>query len=528
MHDPNKKVNSISNRIYNSTLRLFCEHLKTLSGPLDESDIMEMIAKLNIPVNPSDFLGFAKKSLAILAESTTWGKINWGERQEIAAWNSSQFPDVIAKRAEEIATLQGIEPQAFAFAALAVCSGATDHRFALQMHVNSDDWKESPRIWFLLIASASYSKTPTLNKALSPLKKIENEQAKKNQDLRQKYNEIKSAWERDKTNDKGPMPLPSLYKRAMCDDATIEALSEILKDNPQGILIEKDEMSGFFASLDKSTGGTSNPQKRDWIQGYDGYSRSIDRIMRGSIFCENWSFAICGATQYDSMKRNFKVMPEDGTIARFIPFCAGEAKISQDVVLDKKITADYADLIKTLHGLNGGAWEAFRLSARGAYVFQGFQSEIFAMRKTPGFDSAIISHLGKLGGLFGRLCCLYHLIRAASSGESPQKIVDDSIVEQVYQLMKFQIIPHITHLYVSCLQDSTNGNQSNRVIAFLKQHVENTGLFSIEHRDVARLCRAYKNASPSEREDVKADLVVRNLIRLPFKSQWSINPELKI
>jgi hypothetical protein len=48
-------------------------------------------------------------------------------------------------------------------------------------------------------------------------------------------------------------------RRHKTEDATVEKLSELLMENPRGILLHRDELSGWLRSLDKQGRGATGP-----------------------------------------------------------------------------------------------------------------------------------------------------------------------------------------------------------------------------------------------------------------------------
>ena len=60
------------------------------------------------------------------------------------------------------------------------------------------------------------------------------------------------------------------------DDLTLEVLADILRNNPRGVLVRKDEMSHFFASMDQYHFGKGADVSR-WCTLHSGYPLAIDR-----------------------------------------------------------------------------------------------------------------------------------------------------------------------------------------------------------------------------------------------------------
>ena len=83
--------------------------------------------------------------------------------------------------------------------------------------------------------------------------------------------------------------------RAMIFDTTIESTQEILKDSPAGVLLEEDELTGWFDAMYKYSGARGAQKDRSfWLQAYNGGAKTVDRIMRGMVHIQNLSVSIAG------------------------------------------------------------------------------------------------------------------------------------------------------------------------------------------------------------------------------------------
>ena len=82
----------------------------------------------------------------------------------------------------------------------------------------------------------------------------------------------------------------------LVDDTTTEAMPGILNENPYGVLVAKDELSGFFASLDayNNTKGKDGPF---WLSSYNASSSRVDRKHGGRIYVERPLVSITGTIQ---------------------------------------------------------------------------------------------------------------------------------------------------------------------------------------------------------------------------------------
>src|SRR5690606_21503852 len=84
-------------------------------------------------------------------------------------------------------------------------------------------------------------------------------------------------------------------KRYKTNDATIEKLSNILLDNPNGIMIIRDELAGWLSSLQKFG---REGDREFYLESWNGYgSYTVDRVGRGTIHIPSLCLSIFGGIQ---------------------------------------------------------------------------------------------------------------------------------------------------------------------------------------------------------------------------------------
>ena len=70
-------------------------------------------------------------------------------------------------------------------------------------------------------------------------------------------------------------------KRLITQDATFECLHQVMADNPAGIFVIRDELTGWLASLDRQG---REGERAFYLSAWNGDTpHTIDRIGRGSI-----------------------------------------------------------------------------------------------------------------------------------------------------------------------------------------------------------------------------------------------------
>ncbi len=86
-------------------------------------------------------------------------------------------------------------------------------------------------------------------------------------------------------------------RRYLTNDATVEKIGELLAANPRGLLIFRDELTGWLSSLDREgREGT----RAFFLEAWNGTGRfTYDRIKRGTIDIEAACLSMLGVSSLD-------------------------------------------------------------------------------------------------------------------------------------------------------------------------------------------------------------------------------------
>jgi putative DNA primase/helicase len=204
-----------------------------------------------------------------------------------------------------------------------------------------DDWAVTPNLWGALVGRPSSKKSPALKEGTRFIAMLDRESRLKHESDLTEYNseeefhslEVNRAKKkssggievnRDEAKDSflkvlGAKPLPPVRRRRFTNDATIEKLGELQRDNPHGILVCRDELTGFLRSLERE----DRAQDRAYyLESWSGNtSFSYDRIGRGTIDIERNIVSILGAIQPGKLKSYLLARKrgdgDDGLLERF-------------------------------------------------------------------------------------------------------------------------------------------------------------------------------------------------------------------
>ncbi|NNM86001.1 MAG: DUF3987 domain-containing protein [Phycisphaerales bacterium] len=124
-------------------------------------------------------------------------------------------------------------------------------------------WAEPPVLWTATVLPSGKLKSPTHEKAVQFLTSRQKRLIKKYQAELREHEANVQAWEdsrairrREKAAESEPKPEPPVCGRYTTSDPTVEALADLLSQNPRGMMVDKDELAGWFGGFDRYTSGT--------------------------------------------------------------------------------------------------------------------------------------------------------------------------------------------------------------------------------------------------------------------------------
>ncbi|MEY4951605.1 MAG: hypothetical protein RL299_29 [Pseudomonadota bacterium] len=402
-------------------------------------------------------------------------------------------PEAIAGYAFECAELIGVEPAMVAMPALVACAAALHDDVRIQPKRHETDWTESARLWCAIVGAPSVRKSPAIKRATKRLRKIDMELHDENAKVAAQYNEQLERYkeakkEARKTGDYIQAPEPPQINRMVVEDITVEALSEVLKDNSRGVLCIQDELSGWFGSMDAYSGGKAGGKDRaHWLESYNGGGRVVDRVMRGTLKIPNWSVSMIGGIQPDAIRRIAQNMTDDGLMQRFMIIIGGNAK-EYDRPKDRDAYNRFSALVDHLYAVSGSA-DPVQLSEPAHQVRERLTAYAAELADYGALPGGLRSHLGKWSGLFARLLLIYHAIECAGRRIHPASAqVSGETAQQVDRLMRRFLLPHALAYYTDVLGASGDLEHAR----WIAGHALSKQLQTISNRDLTIAYRQWR------------------------------------
>lgn len=320
---------------------------------------------------------------------------------------------------------------------------------------SNDPWLIVPNLWGGIVGLPSTKKSPAIGTALNPLgcliaRAIEKQRAatgtyevnKTVFEAKKKAFEsrITEAAKKSKNNDLDSMakellmhqqntPDEPILRRYKSNDTTVEKLGELLRDNPAGLLILRDELVGLIASWDKAG---REGDRAFYLEAWNGNaSFDTDRIGRGHIFIPNLCTSLFGGIQPDKLtiylQQSANALANDGMLQRFQMLVYPDHRPWEwcDFIPNKAAREKAYAMFDALETFDPVAWGAFPKDDYAKFPHFQFDEEaqkIFIEWSTdlnrvrlPNEDNPLITqHLAKYEKLFSALALIFHLIDCTS------------------------------------------------------------------------------------------------------------------
>jgi len=384
--------------------------------------------------------------------------INWPEPlplpqglSPVKSLDPVMIPEPFRKWLMDISDRMQIPPD-FSTAAAIVSLGSVIGRSCGIYPKRHDDWIAVPNLWGAVVGRPSLMKTPAVTEAQRHLNRLEAEARDDYQDAattfetdeefmklkRAAINEsIKSAV---KKNDAAQIDslraaLAELHidapvrRRFQTQDGTSEKIGELLNQNPRGLLVNRDELIGWFRSLARDG---REGDRAFYLEAWNGNRGYIyDRIGRGTLDIPALCLSIFGTitpgplSTYvyqakrggngdDGLLQRFQVLvwPDAPTEWKNVDRFPDTAEKNRAWDIFKKLSGDIPGTIVT----EEGSIPCLRFSSGAQSVFDEWREGLEKrLRGDHGLYPAMESHLIKYRKLMPALALIFHLVEVADN-----------------------------------------------------------------------------------------------------------------
>jgi putative DNA primase/helicase len=268
-------------------------------------------------LNGGGFDGFDGSLPQVSAENMPWHEPHElpRELQPVPTMPEAMIPEPLRRWLTDIAERMQCPLDFPTIGAVVALAGVVGRRVGIRPK-QQDDWLVIPNLWGVVIGRPGILKSPALAEAMRPLRRLETEAQKAHQTALEHWEgrkliakarreevekqiraAVKNSQGQEITNIAVPRfndeePIPTRY---IVNDSTVEKLGELLNHNPQGLLLFRDELTGWLRTLDRE--GHEN-DRAFYLEAWNGNgSYTYDRVGRGTLHIKAACVSILGGIQ---------------------------------------------------------------------------------------------------------------------------------------------------------------------------------------------------------------------------------------
>ena len=134
------------------------------------------------------------------------------------------------------------------------------------------DWCEWSIIWAIIVARSGQRKSPPFKAAIRPLDEMQADAMKEQAQAllgfkadMLEFTKEYAAYKSGKIDTAPDQPERPVCKRYITTDTTVEALAPKLLENPRGLALVRDELSGWFAGFNQYKAGGKGADAAHWL-----------------------------------------------------------------------------------------------------------------------------------------------------------------------------------------------------------------------------------------------------------------------
>lgn len=271
-------------------------------------------------------------------------------------------------------------------------------------------WEESAALWTMIVGYSGTAKTPAIEAALKPVFDISDS----------------AQW-------------------MWVNDTTVEALAQVMAEKPRGVILIRDELSGWIRGFDQYKGGRGSDEQF-FLEAWSGtparITRKRDKNGNGDRFTIRQPFlSICGGIQPSVLS---KLVSQDriesGFAARFL--LSYPQRMLRQYTKDE-VSEDTANNVRDLYR----KLQELEFTSENEPLVMRFSNDgerewcrwiESHQQETSSLDpnSPLVTAWSKMDGYAARIMLILHIVRHAS-GEVASEEVDAETVRMAERLIEY-------------------------------------------------------------------------------------------
>jgi putative DNA primase/helicase len=368
--------------------------------------------------------------------------INWPDPEplssgisEVAAFDGELLPLALRGFVDDIAERMQC-PSDFPAVSVMVALGTLIGRRCGIHPKRKDDWLAVPNLWGAIIGRPSLMKSPAIQQAMKPFDALIGGANKKyaaqmvNFEIQSEVYKCKrKAWQESiqKASKAGKdadilppeKPAEPNERRLRTNAGSVECLIKLLNQNPDGLMVFRDELTGWLHNLDKFG---KEGDRQFFLEAWNGNGEPFDydTFTHGHLHCESLCLSILGSIQPGPLSHLIADAAkggggDDGMVQRFqlmvYPDSPGKWRNVDrwpDTESKRRVLIIFENLTRMIFPSTDDEIPALRFDADAQNLFDEWREEIEA-KIIDETSSMIEAHLAKYRSLMPSLALLIHL-----------------------------------------------------------------------------------------------------------------------
>ena len=364
----------------------------------------------------------------------------------VQQFDLTMLPDPLAPWVADISESMQIPAEYIAVTAMVAAGSVIGRKVGVRPQLRTS-WYEVPNLWGCIVGRPGVMKSPALQAALQPLQRIQSvarteyDKEQRQFECRQIELEVRSDEYRKllKARIKGnpladtsdlvsPYEEEPKLRRYIANDTSYQSLGELLRENPNGLLVHRDELMSLLKGLDQE----QNVEARGfYLSAWSGTeSYTFDRIGRGlNLHIPSVTVSMIGSTQPGRLREYILHAlnggaGDDGLIQRFgmlvwpdvskswvehdrDPDSIARSRVSEAFErLDRMTAQDVgAELDQSEE-----ARPHLRFDQDAQPIFKQWRANLERRLRSEEMHPALESHIGKYRKLVPALALIHHLV----------------------------------------------------------------------------------------------------------------------
>jgi hypothetical protein len=483
--------------------------LKVLRLPAKDVSELHLVDPATFPARWKEALAQAVPASSTGLPPPTWPEpVPLGEAPSVPSFPLDVLPVSARELISEVAQALPCPTDYPAVPLLVMAGGAIGASRALEIkpgHI------QGARLYAGVVGPPGSAKTPALELVVEPVHEAEESIYAAWEAAMERYEEELEDYEAAKKVQKKEggeppeKPKRPILERLTVNDATAEALVPILKENPHGVVLVRDELTGWVQAMNQYREGGKGADQQFWLSAWSGSTVTVDRKKThdlGPLRVRHPFVSVIGGLTPDKLltlrgDKPRQKAEQDGFIDRVLLSYPAEPAVVEEnwQSVGETTRAKVRDLFAKLRSLEmvpvqvagtvtGMRPYVVKLTACGMRAWQELTRQHAQERNAEDFPPILAGPWSKLRGYCARLALILHFLRwAGGELDSDKADVDGHSMKAAANLIAY-FKAHARKVYAIMDADPMQG-AARRLLRWIEQN----GLERFTRREAYRTMR---------------------------------------